>query len=252
MAASTPTSSARAPRHLFVRFLILGAIVAGGFAALRFTPLRNYLEASALAALLDQLRGAWWAPLALLLAYIVLLPIGVPASPLMLAGGAVFGVTQGFVWNFLGTFAAGVTTYFLGRLLGRDFVRHFAGERLVRLEKRLARRGFWGLVGIRFLPFPFTVLNYGLALVGVRPPLFLTTTALGLAPPVLLYTWFAAELSRAAAGDRQAVALRLALALGALAAVIFVPRLVMGWKRRERLARLRAERAGRRTRFSAA
>ncbi len=243
-----PTTAARPPRHLVVRFLLLGAIVAGGFAALRFTPLRGYLEGPALAALLDQLRGAWWAPLALIAAYVVLLPIGVPASPLMLAGGAVFGIAQGFLWNLIGTFAAGTATYFLGRALGRDFVRHLAGDRLVRLEKRLARRGFWGLVGIRFLPFPFTVLNYGLALVGVRPPLYLTTTALGLAPPVLLYTWFAAELSRAAAGERQAVALRLALALCALAVILFAPRLVVKWKRKQRLAALLRQRAERRLR----
>ncbi len=230
--------------------MALGAIVAGGFVAIRFTPLRDQLTGPALEALLLRLRGNPWAPLAFLGAYVALLPFGVPASPLMLAGGIVFGLWEGSLYTFLGVMAGGSLTYFLGRFLGRDFVEHLGGQRLKRLERRLTRSSFWSLVGIRFLPFPFTVLNYAAALVGMKPGTFLTSTALGVTPPVLLYTWFAAELSRAAAAERQAVLARMGLALLALAALIFVPRLVVGWKRKQRLAALRVARQGRATRLT--
>jgi phospholipase D1/2 len=233
---AAPRTSRRA--HL-LKFLVLGAIVAGGFAAIRFTPLREHLTGPAIEALLADLRGNPWAPLAFLGAYVGLLPFGVPASPLMLAGGIVFGAWKGFLLNFLGVMAGGSVTFFLGRSLGRGFIEQIGGRRLERLEKRLARASFWSLVGFRFLPLPFTLLNYAAALVGIRPTTFLASTAIGTAPPVLLYTWFASELSRAVGEERRAVLARLGLALLALAALIFVPRLVVGLKRRRRLADLR-------------
>jgi uncharacterized membrane protein YdjX (TVP38/TMEM64 family) len=239
---AAPRASHR--KHLW-RFLALGAIVVAGFAAIRFTPLRDHLTGPALEALLANLRGSRWAPLAFLAAFIGLLPFGVPASPLMLAGGIVFGAWEGSLLNFLGVMAGGSLTYFFGRSMGRGFIEQIGGKRLERLEKRLSRAGYWSLVGVRFLPFPFTVLNYAMALVGIRPATFLTSTAIGTAPPVLLYTWFASELSHAVGGERQAVLTRMALALAALAAMIFVPRLMVGWKRRKRLAELRRLRGGR-------
>lgn len=229
-------------KHLW-KFLALGAFVVAGFAAIRFTPLRDHLTGPGLEALLASLRGNRWAPLAFLGAFVALLPFGVPASPLMLAGGVVFGLWEGSLLTFLGVMASGSLTFFLGRLLGRGFVEQIGGQRLKRLEKRLARSSFWSLVGLRFLPFPFTVINYAAALVGMKPGTFLTSTAIGVTPPVILYTWFAAELSRAAAAERQAVLARMGLALLALAALIFVPRVIVGLKRRRRLAELRRVRS---------
>ncbi len=237
---AAPRDSRR--QHLW-KFLALGAIVAAGFVAIRFTPLRDQLTGPALEALLARLRGNPWAPLAFLGAFVALLPFGVPASPLMLAGGIVFGTWEGSLLTFLGVMAGGSITFFLGRFLGRGFVEQLGGQRLKRLEKRLARSSFWSLVGLRFLPFPFTILNYAAALVGIKPGTFLTSTAIGVAPPVLLYTWFAAELSRAVGAERQAVLTRMGLALAALATMIFVPRVVVGFKRRKRLAALRRVRS---------
>lgn len=231
-------------KHL-LKFLALGAIVVAGFAAIRFTPLRDHLTGPGLEALLVELRGNPWAPFAFLAAFVGLLPFGVPASPLMLGGGVVFGLWEGSLLTFLGVMGGGSLTFFLGRHLGRGFVEQIGGERMRRLEKRLAKSSFWSLVGLRFLPFPFTVLNYAAALVGLKPSTFLASTALGVTPPVVLYTWFAAELSRAAAAERQAVLARMGLALLALAAMIFVPRIVVGLKRRKRLAEVRRVRRGR-------
>jgi len=136
-------------------------IVVAGFAVLRWTPLSQYLTVAKISALFDQLRGAWWAPAALILSYIVLCPLGVPASPMMIAGGMVFGPVWGSVYNVAGTFLGGTATYFMGRGLGRDFVRHLAGNRLKRVERLIARRGLWGLVdtylNVRLFPVGYWV-----------------------------------------------------------------------------------------------
>src|SRR5947209_11768971 len=112
------SDSSRVPRRILFRFLALVAIVVIGFAVLRFTPLSQYLTVEKISALFDRLRSTWWAPLALIAIYVVLCPLGVPASPMMLTGGMVFAFIPAFLLNLPGTWLGFVTTYFLRRILG--------------------------------------------------------------------------------------------------------------------------------------
>jgi uncharacterized membrane protein YdjX (TVP38/TMEM64 family) len=230
------------PRHLLFRFLALVAIVIIGFAVMRWSPLAQYLTVERASALLAQLRQTWWAPLALIGTYIVLCPLFVPASPMMIAGGIVFGPVWGTVYNITGTFLGGSLSYFLGRFLGRDFVRHLLGNKLKKVEQRISRRGFWGLVGIRFLPVPYPLVNYTAALAGVPPRLFLPTTAIGLIPGNIVFSYFASLIPRAATGDRSGLILQFVGATAALILLSAIPQIWMARKRRERYREIKAAR----------
>jgi len=226
-----------------LRFLLLVLIVAAGFAALRWSPLADYLTQERLTQTFDRVRDIWWSPLVLLAAYLLLCPIGVPATPLMFTGGMVYGTLYGSIYNTLGIFLGGASTFLLGRGLGREFVLHLAGKRMKRVERAISRHaGFWSLVGLRFLPLPFVLVNYCAALAGIRPALFLASTAVGLALTVPVFTYFAALISRAASGDRSGVYLQLALALVLLALVTLLPRFWAAWKRRKRYEEIKARR----------
>ena len=236
------------PRPLLLRFLVLVVIVVTGFAVIHWTPAAQYLTIERAPALLSQLRQTWWAPLALIATYIVLCPIFVPATPMMAAGGIVFGPILGTLYNVTGAFLGGAMTYLLGLLLGRDFVRHILGNRLKKVEARIARRGFWSLVGIRFLPIPFSLVNYTAALAGVRPGLFLTTTLLGLIPVNVVFTYFASLIPRAAkGGDRTSLIIHFVCATGALILLTVIPQI---WAARKRRARYQEIRARRQMRFA--
>lgn len=237
----------RVPRHLLVRFLILVTIVGAGFALLRWSPLAEALSREQILATFERLRGVWWAPALLIAAFVLLCPVGVPATPMMIAGGVVFGTVLGSVYNLAGIFLAGAATYFLGRALGRDFILHLFGKRMKRVERAVARRGgFWSLAGIRFLPLPFVLVNYAAALVGIRPGLFLSSTAAGLAVTVPIFTYFAHTISRAAGADRSGIYLQLLVALALLALVTLLPRVWAARKRRERYQRIVTQRRERR------
>lgn len=237
----------RIPRHLLLRFLALVLIVGTGFALLRWSPLAQMLDKEAILALFERLRGTWWAPVLLILAYVVLCPLGVPASPMMIAGAVVWGVLWGSVYNVTGIFLGAASNYWLGRVLGRDFVLHLFGRRLRRVERMVARRGgFWSLAGVRFLPLPFALVNYCAAFVGIRPGLFLSATFVGLALTVPFFTYFAHALSRAATGERSGVYLQLGAAMFLFFLVTFLPRFWLARKRRARYRELLERRAGRR------
>lgn len=234
------------PRWVLWRFLLFLALVAVGFVLFRFTPLGEWLnellDRERLAELRAGLQARWWTGPLLVGLYAVLAPLGAPVSPLMLAGGAVFGTLVGSVLNFLGTFVGAAGSYFLARALGRDFVVHLVGGRLKRVERLIARRGFWPLVRIRFLPIPFPVVNYGAALAGVPAALFLLTTAIGLVPANLVFTYFAAALVDAVGGDRAGILLQMGLAVAGLLALSFLPNLLVGRQRKRRYRELREER----------
>ncbi len=234
------------PRRAIVRFIVLALLVGAGFAVLRFTPLRDQLTREALAATLAGLRDAWWSPLALGGLYLLLAPLGLPMSPLVFAGGIVFGFFEGTLYNLAGLFVGATASFGLARGLGHELIAHYLGKRLQRVERMVSRQGFWTLVRVRLVPAPFALINYGLAFAGVRWPAFLVSTALGLVPTTMLYTWVAAAFANAAAGDRRELARNALLAVLALAAASVVPNLVNAFRRRQRYRAHKTRRGERR------
>ncbi len=237
-----------APRSLrgpAAKFGILLLLVIGGFLAARYTPLAEYLKVERIQGYLDHARGLWWAPAALVGTIVVLGSVGLPATPLIVAGAAIFGPLWGTVWNWVGIFLGSLTGFLLARLLGREFVERIGGNKLQRAEKLLHRRGFLPLIAIRFLPVPFTLVNAAAAVVGVKLPKFLFASAIGLLPPIAIITYFSSALLEAATGDRAAI-VRQALAVSITAALlVFFPIGLRRRLRKRRYKRLRAERAAR-------
>jgi uncharacterized membrane protein YdjX (TVP38/TMEM64 family) len=234
------------PRHLVLRGAVLVVIVLAGLAAFHWSPLAGLLSKEAILSTLDRLRGAWWSPIALIAGYALLCPVGFPPSPLMVAGGVVFGPVYGSLYNIVGIFLGAATTFTMGRHLGRDLVIHLAGKRMKRVERALTRRaGLWSLAGVRFLPLPFVLVNYGAALAGIRPGLFLGSSLLGLALSVPIFTYFASAIARAATGDRTGVYVQLAVAVSLLILITLIPRVLAARRRRARYRMLQGERARR-------
>lgn len=235
----------RSLRGPAAKFGILLLLVIGGFLAARYTPLANYLTVEKIQASLVHVRGLWWAPAALVGTIIILGSLGLPATPFIIAGAAIFGPVWGTFWNWVGIFLATFTGFLLARLLGREFVERIGGDKLQRAEKLLHRRGFMPLIAIRFVPVPFTLVNAAAAVVGVKLPKFLLASAIGLLPPIAILTYFSSALLDAATGDRAAI-LRHALFVSIAAALlVFIP---MGVKRRLRKRKARLLLAARATR----
>lgn len=232
-------------RRAAVRFGILILLLAASFAAVRWTPLGDYLAAEKLQALLADVRGAWWAPAVHVTICVVLGAVGVPATPLLIAGAAIFGWLWGAVWNWTGIVAASAVGFLLAKALGREFVERIGGDKVQRVEAALHRRGFVPLIAIRFLPIPFSLVNAVAAVVGVRFGKFLLATALGVAPPIVILTYFSSALLDAATGDRGAIVRQMLMVSSGAAVLVFLP---IGIRRRLRRRKLRQIRAQRLTR----
>lgn len=241
-AAGPPPGSLRSAA---LRFALLVVLILGAFAAIRFTPLGDLLTAERLGALLERARGHWWSPLALVGLYALLCPLGVPASPMIVVGGAVFGFAAGTFWNWAGGLIGALISYLLARFLGREFVERIGGARVRRFEKLLSRQGWPMLIGMRFLPMPFVIANSAAAVVGVGLVRFLVTTAIGLLPPMAVLTYAATALLSAAEGSRAEILRNLGLVFVLFGSLVIFPVAIRRRLRKRRLTRLRALRAAR-------
>jgi phospholipase D1/2 len=233
----------RIPRRALWRFVALVALMAGAIALLRFSPLAEHLEPERLLNELRALRGVWWAPLVLVGLFAVLAPLGAPVSPLVFSGGVVFGSILGSLYNTLGLLVGATIAFLVARALGRELVEHIFGARLKRVEKRLARRGFWALVQVRLLPIPFVIVNVGAAVTGVPFLQFVASSLCGLLPSTVIYTYFSSSIASSVAGEREGILIRVGLALALLFSLTLLPGLLRGRLRRQRLATLRAQRS---------
>lgn len=231
--SGAPLPSRGGLRGAAIRFSVLVAVVVGGFLVVRFTPLKDNLTPHRITDLLDHIRGAWWAPLALIGGYCVSALLALPVTPLLAAGAVLFGVVLGTTYNLVGCLFGGAIGYWFAASLGRGFVLQVLGKRISAIEARLAdRQGFWTLTRARLLPIPFPVFNFAAALVGVRFPVFFWSTAVGLILPVLLNTILWASLIKATEAERGAQLAKFVVFLLALFALSLLP----GWiaRRRER------------------
>ncbi len=236
MSAPNTAGKPRSLRGPALKFALLLVLVVGGFLAARYTPLADYLTVEKIRGSLDAVRGLWWAPAALVGTIVVLGSVGLPATPFIIAGAAIFGPVWGTFWNWVGIFLCSLTGFLLARLLGREFVERIGGDKIQRAEKLLHRRGFMPLIAIRFLPIPFTLVNAAAAVVGVKLPKFLAATAIGLLPPIAILTYFSSALLDAATGDRAKIVRHLIIVSTTAALLVFLP---MGIRRRLRKRRHR-------------
>ena len=208
-------------RRLLPRLaLLLLLVAAGAWAAFH----RDKFDLATLDAWLVPL--GLWAPVG----YVVLYAVGtvafVPGVVFALAGGALFGPIWGSVWNLTGA-TLGATLAFLGaRYLAGDWVARQAGGMLKRLIDGVDAEGWRFVAFVRLVPlFPFNLSNYVLGLTRIPLHHYVIATFVFMAPGAVAYTWLGHAGRGALAGETDAVRYGL-LALGLLAAIALLPRLI--------------------------
>lgn len=187
----------RESRHGLSRHLPLIAILT--VAALGIFTLRDYLSFDTLAANREALiafRDSHYLAMvgAFVIAYVTIVAFSLPgASPASVTGGFLFGLGVGTVLNVVSA-TIGAALIFLAARAGLGQVlaaRLDASEgRVKRLRDGLRENEISVLFLIRLVPVvPFFVANLLPALVGVKFRNYLLTTALGIIPGALVFTW---------------------------------------------------------------
>ncbi|HPE48071.1 MAG TPA: VTT domain-containing protein [Hyphomonas sp.] len=150
-----------------------------------------------------------------------------------IAGGFLFGLAGGSAATTVGATLGASFLFFAARSAFGGILRERAGPFLRKMEAGFHENPRSYMFALRFLPLvPFPVANIAPALLGAKYPDYALTTAIGIIPGVIAYTWIGAGLGATfAAGenpDIASVAGNLVPAFAALAVVSLMP---VVWKK---------------------
>lgn len=164
------------------------------------------------------------------LAYIAFYAVGtvafVPGVLFALAGGALFGPVWGTLLNLTGATIGAGLAFLVARYVAGDRVAARTGGMLKRLIEGVEKEGWRFVAFVRLVPlFPFNLTNYALGLTRIAFLPYIAATLICMAPGAIAYTWLGHAGREALSADASAIRYGL-LALGLLAAIAFLPRLV--------------------------
>jgi uncharacterized membrane protein YdjX (TVP38/TMEM64 family)/rhodanese-related sulfurtransferase len=208
-------------RHVLPRLAVALLIVtAVTWAAVH----RNEINLATLDASLAAL--GLWAPIGYMILYAFAAVAFIPAVVFALAGGALFGPLWGSLWNLTGATLGATLAFLVARYVAGDWVARKAGGVIKRAIDGVDAEGWRFVAFLRLVPlFPFNLSNYALGLTGIPLSQYVIATFICMAPGAIAYTWLGHAGRGAVTGEADAVRYGL-LALGLLAAIALLPRLV--------------------------
>jgi uncharacterized membrane protein YdjX (TVP38/TMEM64 family)/rhodanese-related sulfurtransferase len=213
-------------RQLLPRLVLALVLVAAAAAAWFY---RDQINLAAFDAWLGSVGP--WAPIA----YVILYAIGtvafLPGMIFALAGGALFGPFWGSIWNLGGATLGATFAFVVARYIAGNWVARKAGGLLKRAIDGIDAEGWRFVAFVRLVPlFPFNLSNYVLGLTRIPLHQYVFATLVCMAPGTVAYTWLGHAGRGALAGETSAIRYGL-LALGLLAAIALLPRLIRRLRR---------------------
>jgi uncharacterized membrane protein YdjX (TVP38/TMEM64 family) len=210
---AVPADAAR--RRRFWRAAAGVAAVLGAAALWHYGPLARWVAPDSLAAIAAPLRAAPLGPVVAALGIAIASALLVPVTALIVASGLLYGAWTGSAVALAGALGSAAIGYGVGRVLWRDALHGVLTPRLLRLVRRIERRGFLAAVAIRVVPVaPFAAVNVAAGALRIRFRDFALGTLAGMSPGVLAMTALADPLRRLVIdpGWRAGVALTLIVA----------------------------------------
>lgn len=188
------------------------------------TRYRESMNAETLTVLMESF--GIWAPVIFITLFALATVAFLPGMVFALAGGVMFGPVLGTLYNLAGATIGAVLAFVAARYMASDWVREKTGPKLDRIIRGVDDEGWRFVVFTRLVPlFPFNLLNYAFGLTRIPLMQYASATAVAMIPGAFAYTYLGHAGREAAAGSETAIRNTL-IAIGLLAAVMFLPRLV--------------------------
>ena len=183
--------------------IILLLIVIAIFLALRWSGIGEHLTLDNLKSnrnSLEQLVNSHmvFSVLAFILAYVVVVAFSIPGAVIMtLSGGFLFGTLFGAIYVNVGATIGAVLAFLSARYIIGNSIQDKYETQLKKFNSELEQNGHLYLLTLRFIPvFPFFLINFFSGLTGIPLRTFTWTTAVGIFPGSLVFTYTGSQLSR--------------------------------------------------------
>jgi uncharacterized membrane protein YdjX (TVP38/TMEM64 family) len=146
-----------------------------------------------------------WGALLFIAAYIIASVTLAPAFLLTVAAGAVFGLLRGTLLVYVGAVLGSSAVFAIASPLARSRLLRWLDRdpRVAAVRSAVVGQGAWVMFLLRLSPLvPFVLLNYALALSGVRYRDFVAASV-GMLPAIVMYVYYgkvAGDVAKLAAG----------------------------------------------------
>jgi uncharacterized membrane protein YdjX (TVP38/TMEM64 family) len=146
-----------------------------------------------------------WGVVLFIAAYVAAAVTLAPAFVLTVAAGAIFGLWRGTLIVYFGSLLGSITVYAMAAPLahGRIMRRLARDARLSAIRRAVVGDALWVMFLLRLSPLvPYVLLNYALALSGVRFKDFVVASV-GMLPAIVMYAYYGkivGDVAKLAAG----------------------------------------------------
>ncbi len=130
--------------------------------------------------------------------YVIATSISLPGAFIFtIAGGALFGLTQGTVLVSFASTIGALLAYLVARYFLHDFVQNKFSDRLELINRKIKEEGAFYLLFLRLVPvLPFFLVNLVMALTPIRAFTFYWVSQLGMLPATLIYVNAGTQLAK--------------------------------------------------------
>ena len=180
------------------KIVLIAITVAALAAAWRYTPLSQYVAPERIIAWAEDFGRHWWAPLIVMTAYTPACFVMFPRPLITLFAVIAFGSTLGFIYGLIGILGAALATYYAGRLMRPQSVRHLVGDKLHEMTDVLRQRGLLACFAMRVVPAaPFVIEGIAAGAVRIKLWHYSLGTILGMTPGTLTTAIFGDQIQAA-------------------------------------------------------
>ncbi len=205
---------------------ILFVFVVAAIIFVRYTPIKDYLNAEGLGRFLDA--AGLWAPVVFMIIYALGVCLFLPGTLLTGLGAAIFGPYWGFVYVWFGAMAGSSIAFWIGRTLGREFAASLIGDKLKKYDDAIERNGFATVLYLRLVYFPFTPMNFGMGLTKVRFWDYFSGTGLGIIVGTFIFTFFIGTLKEVWVSGNwgELISFKVFFSIGLFIFSFFIPKII--------------------------
>jgi uncharacterized membrane protein YdjX (TVP38/TMEM64 family) len=161
-------------------------------------------------------------PLFFILLFGIAAVLFIPATVMVLAGGALFGPVLGTIYNICGASVGAVLAFVLSRYLVSEWAQRRTGSRLKFIMDGVRDEGWKFVALVRIAGVPYFVLNWALGLTPIRLLPYTLATIVGVAPSTAAIT-YAGYVGFEAFEGNEGLTGKLVTALALVAVMILIP-----------------------------
>ncbi len=216
----------------YLKPLILILLLATGIVLFLLTPLKEFLDPERLLSLIQSAREKWWTPTLIIAIYGFGGLVAIPAVPLTLGIGAVYGLGYGMLYSTLAANLGAVVDFWAARYLGREFVARILKGKWRAFDDKVAAHGLRYIFYLRLVPlFPYLGINFAAGLSKIRFRDYWTASFFGMIPCTFVYTYFASSLLAGVVEAKRDALIHLILSSLLLVLLSLLPLIVKKFRR---------------------